>query len=116
MMSYRMKRKLVMGIIVAVFAVLMLFVFGGMKASADSTLRVNERKFFTSYVVKSGDCLWDIAGDYMTKEYADRYDYIDEVIESNQLESDDLYPGQLLILPYYADAPIEDCLVLSMDN
>ncbi len=116
MMSYTMKRKLVIGIIVAVFAIMMLFVFGGMRASADSTLRVNERKFFTSYVVKSGDCLWDIAGDYMTKEYMNRNEYIDEVIESNQLESDELYPGQLLILPYYADMPVEDIMLLSMEN
>ena len=105
-MSYRLKRRLIIVAIVIVFAALVLFVFGGTKASADSNLRVNERKFYTSYVVKNGDCLWDIAGEYMTKEYTDRNEYIEEVMESNQLEGTDLYPGQLIILPYYADIPM----------
>lgn len=104
-MSYKLKKKLLTVIVVIILVFIMVFVFAGTKASADTNLRVNERKYFTSYVVESGDTLWDIAGKYMTREYRDRNEYIREVAVTNQMNSDELRPGQLLLLPYYADAP-----------
>ena len=105
-MSYKVKKRLFTIIIVLVLIFIMVFVFGGTKASADTNLRVNERKYFTGYVVQSGDTLWDIAGKYMTEEYRDRNEYIKEVAISNQMDSYDITPGKLIILPYYADAPL----------
>ena len=105
-MSYKVKKRLLTVIIVLALVFIMVFVFGGTKVSADTNLRVNERKYFTSYVVKSGDTLWDIAGEYITKEYRDRNEYIKEVAVSNQMETYDIKPGQLILLPYYADAPL----------
>ena len=105
-MSYNVKKRLITVIIILALVFIMVFVFGGTKVSADTNLRVNERKYFTSYVVQSGDTLWDIAGNYMTKEYRDRNEYIKEVALSNQMESYDIRPGQLILLPYYADAPL----------
>ncbi len=105
-MSYNVKKRLFTVIIILALVFIMVFVFGGTKVSADTNLRVNERKYFTSYVVQSGDTLWDIAGNYMTKEYRDRNEYIKEVALSNQMESYDIRPGQLILLPYYADAPL----------
>ena len=41
----------------------------------------------------------------MTDEYDSIYEYINEVMESNHLENTNIKYGQMLILPYYADAP-----------
>ena len=61
---------------------------------------------FYKLCCKSGDSLWDIADTYMTTGYSCVDEYIGEVIKSNRLESDVIYPGQLLILPYYSDRPL----------
>lgn len=105
-MRKSISQKLAILFIVIALAVFAGLLFGAEEASADCPGRVNERKFFTSYTVKSGDTLWDIAGHYMTEEYTDTYEYIREITTSNHLDSTDIYPGQLLVLPYYADKPM----------
>jgi hypothetical protein len=60
-------------------------------------------KYYTSIQLESGDTLWDIANEYMTKEYSDADAYIREVKEINYLSSDDITAGMYLIVPYYSD-------------
>lgn len=105
-MEYSMKKRLIVIIMIIIFTTILLFFLRGNKALADSNMRVNDRKFFTSYVVKPGDTLWDIASEYITVEYSDRNEYIEEVMTSNRMVSSNIYDGQLIILPYYADQPI----------
>ena len=100
------KEKVITVCTIIALVLIAVFIFGSTTASADSNLRVNERKYFTSYVVKSGDTLWAIAGDYITPEYTSRNEYIREILTSNRMDSTDIYPGQLIIVPYYADAPL----------
>ncbi len=96
-----------MGIVFIVFLVVFIFYISGSKASASDDMRINDRKFFASYVVQDGDTLWTIAENYITKEYTSINEYIDEVKTSNHLGSDMIKPGTLLVVPYYADKPIE---------
>ena len=111
-MNYKTKKVLVMGAILVIFSLTFMKFLQGTESSASTDLRVNERKYFTSYVVKDGDSLWNIATRYMTGEYASVNDYIEEVIASNHLSTDGyIYEGQLLVLPYYADEPEAVCLV-----
>ena len=107
MMKRCFKEKVITICTIIILVFIAVFVFGSTTTSADSNLRVNERKFFTSYVVKSGDTLWEIANNYITPEYTDTNEYIREIITSNQMDSTDIYPGQLMLIPYYADAPID---------
>ncbi len=100
-----LKRRFATLFILIALAFILVFVFGSTKASADSHQRLNERKFFTSYVVESGDTLWEIARQYITPEYSSMDKYIYEICETNQMDSDVIYPGQLILIPYYADAP-----------
>lgn len=51
----------------------------------------------TTYVVRSGDCLWYIAEDYCP-DGMDKRDYICLVSERNDLKSDVLHLGQELII------------------
>lgn len=105
-MNGALKKKLLTIVVILVIAFLAVFLFGSLQVTADSSTRTNERKYYTSYVVEKGDTLWDIASEYKTSEYTSNQEYIEEVITSNQLDSTEIYPGQLIILPYYADQPL----------
>ncbi|MBB5263773.1 LysM repeat protein [Catenibacillus scindens] len=100
------KKRTVTVFLMIIIGLICFLIFGSTKVSADAHVQTNARKYFTSYVVKSGDSLWDIADTYMTTGYSCVDEYIGEVIKANRLESDVIYPGQLLILPYYSDRPL----------
>lgn len=61
-------------------------------------------KLVTSVEVKKGDSLWSIASNYMTAEYDDVNEYVEELKKSNGLTSDQIHAGNFIIVPYYADA------------
>ena len=104
-MNYKLRKALVMVVIFAVFTTTFMKFIMGTSSSASTDMRVNERKYFKSYVVQKVDILWSIAECYMTDEYDSYESYIDEVIDSNHLGSDYLREGQLIVIPYYSDSP-----------
>ena len=57
-------------------------------------------KYFHKIYVESGDTLWSIASENKTDKESTT-DYIKEVKSINKLKSDDLYAGQMLVVPYY---------------
>lgn len=59
---------------------------------------------YETYVVQSGDTLWDIADTHMDGSYDNHQDYIDEVMRANGLKSCHIYDGQLIIIPCTVDA------------
>ncbi len=103
-----MRKLFIFAVLVGVFAMVFLFPWNAAEVKANESLNMNHRKYFTSYVVEKDDTLWDIAEEHMTEEYESIYIYIDEVMESNHLKSTNIKYGQMLILPYYADAPMSD--------
>ena len=104
-MSCKGRKSIIILCVLFIFTTLLFLFVKGMPVSAETSNRINERKYFTSHVVKQGDTLWDICDIYMTEEYSGRDEYIEEVKTSNKLDSDYIYEGQLLIIPYYADKP-----------
>ena len=46
--------------------------------------------------------LWDIAGNYITSEYADMNEYINEVCDINHISRDEIYAGRYIVVPYYS--------------
>lgn len=59
-------------------------------------------KYYTQIEIQAGDSLWDIAGEYMEHgPYESRKDYMNEVVELNQLSSTTIIQGQHLVVPYY---------------
>lgn len=58
-------------------------------------------KYYKSIEITSGDTLWSIAKEHMTEEYDSVYEYIDEVMEMNNLESEQIQEGQYLTVAYY---------------
>lgn len=59
-------------------------------------------KYYTQIEIANGDSLWDIAGKYMMHgPYETRKDYMEEVMELNQLSSTTIISGQHLVVPYF---------------
>ena len=54
--------------------------------------------------IQRGDTLWSIASTYISDEYKDLNEYIDEIMISNGMSSDIIQAGKYIIVPYYADA------------
>lgn len=54
--------------------------------------------------IHRGDTLWSIASEYMSDEYDDMNEYIEEIKDSNGMVSDEIHAGNYIIVPYYADA------------
>lgn len=61
-------------------------------------------KLVTSVEIKKGDTLWSIASRYITDEYDDINEYIEEIMRSNGLTSETIHAGNHIIVPYYTDS------------
>ena len=64
-----MKKLFVLLIILGILGMVFLFPWSAAEVQANDSMRTNERKYFTSYIVERDDTLWDIAGRYMTVSY-----------------------------------------------
>lgn len=71
------------------------FLFG-MKVNAKNEIDL----VFKSIYVENGDTLWSISNKYAPKS-TDLRDYIDNVMEINQLKTSMLKPGQMLNVPIF---------------
>lgn len=88
--------------LLVLIAGLIIFRVTASTASAGGNMPEARYKYYTSIQLHSGDTLWSIAETYMTDEYEDIYEYIDEVMEINHLGSDHLQAGSKLCVPYYS--------------
>ena len=78
------------------------FLFGSILSSAQNT-RIEEPiefKYYKSIVIQPGDSLWSLAETYADSE-SNRKEYIEELKQINQLDSEKIQTGKHLIIPYY---------------
>lgn len=68
---------------------------------AHDTKEVVMHKYYKSIEITSGDTLWSIAEENMSDEYESIYEYIEEVMDMNNLETDEIHDGQHLTVAYY---------------
>lgn len=87
-------------IVIAVFIIIASVLFGAIKAQAAQN-RISY-KYYTSIQVAKGDTLWNIAADYITDDYDDMHDYIEEICSINHISDDDIHAGQYITIPYYS--------------
>lgn len=72
------------------------------KATTNEEAKNVYYKYYTQIEIEEGDSLWEIAGEYMEHgPYDSRKDYMNEVVEINQLSSTTIIKGQHLVVPYY---------------
>ena len=84
--------------IAVIFIVLTLYPNKSNAQSQDGT----SYKYFHKIYVESGDTLWSIASENKSDKESTT-DYIKEVKSINKLKADDLYAGQMLVVPYYEE-------------
>lgn len=84
---------------IGAITMILLIVLGCMKmVNADEA--VEYKKSFTTIEVCSGDTLTSIAKEYAISE-ADYKEYIEEVVQINQLKGDVIHSGCYLMVPVY---------------
>ena len=59
------------------------------------------QKYYTSIEVEEGDTLWSISEEYMTSEYNDRNEYMNEVRQMNHITGSEIRSGSIILVPYY---------------
>ncbi len=59
-------------------------------------------KYYTSLKVETGDTIWDLADEHISKEYDSIQEYIKEVEVINNIDADNITEGQILVFPYYS--------------
>lgn len=64
------------------------------------------QKYFTHITIEAGDTMWDIASRYITDEYDSVNAYINEVEHMNHITGDEITEGSSIMIPYYAEHPL----------
>ncbi len=76
--------------------------FGSLFARAEEPVDTSAHKYYTNVEIQPGDTLWTIADAYMDSHYANRKEYLNELMELNHMSSNLLISGRKLIVPYYS--------------
>lgn len=87
------------------FLALLITLIFSVRAAATAnagTADSSRTKYYTSIRIEKDVSLWEIACDHMTEEYNSQQEYIEEVMQMNHLESDVIYEGAYLCIPYYS--------------
>lgn len=102
----RNQRRIVFLLAVCIL-IIVLMIFCSVSAvqanEEQSHLQEETYKYYTSVYVDRDDTLWGIASEYMTDEYTDIYEYMDEVKTINHLTDDHLQYGTVICVPYYSE-------------
>lgn len=93
--------KILIFAFILIVIVFVSFYFNSRNASAE--ISTNRNKQVVSIQIESGDTLWGIAKEYITEEYNDINQYIEEIKSCNGLFEDTIHEGNHLIVPYYTD-------------
>lgn len=100
---YETNRKRIGVLGVALVLILLVLSVGLITQTVKAERSGNRSKLITSVEVKKGDTLWSIAATYMSDEYDSIHDYIEEIMKSNGMVSEEIHAGNYIIVPYYAD-------------
>lgn len=82
-------------------------IFIGVKASAYArSTRINDygrQMVFTTYRVKTGDTIWEIASDLaaLNPEFNDVRQYMAAIMKANRMGSGEIRSGQIILIPYF---------------
>lgn len=102
-----MKRKMIWGMVFIVWFAASsagFLIFGILRTTAAKG-RAERVQYVTCVEIRPGDTLWSIASAYLTEEYRDIPEYVEELKRCNRLIRDEIHAGQKLIVPYYTNAP-----------
>lgn len=105
-------QKIMSGILVAMLAVMFSLIVNSSFVNAeDRNSQSEHEKYYKSIAIEYGDTLWGIAVEYKGVHYESVYDYIDEVMQINNLITDRIHAGQYLTVPYFNKCNCDDYCV-----
>ena len=94
------RQRILLALIVALLIFSTTFLVTGIILRAQDS--APSYKYYTSISVKSGDTLGSIAQRYISKEYRDIDEYVNEVRSINHIDDSSIYAGEKIIVPYYS--------------
>lgn len=90
----------VVGLFLGLIMFFSIFAFSGKVNAQDDRIL---HKYYTSVSVAPGDTLWTIAEEYSDLGYDSRREYINEVMEINNMtNANDIQSGSVIYIPYYS--------------
>ena len=97
------KRRMMLLLVTLLLITVGTVVFGSSFTFAkDNESAANQQfKYYKSVMIEAGDSLWSIAEEYKTEHYANTQEYIDELVDLNNLSSETIHAGQYLMIIYY---------------
>lgn len=100
----RERRKICIAALLTAAAVFFMgVVCGSLFAKASEQTGDSAQKYYANIEIQPGDTLWEIAGTYMDSHYANRTEYLNELMSLNHMSDSLIVSGQKIIVPYYAD-------------
>lgn len=95
-----MKKFLIIGLMLAAF-------YSGffghtlVNAHAEEKVQSELKRCYTSILIRPGDSLWDIAGQYSRGSGLSVKEYIDELKKINGLRNENIHSGKYLTIVYF---------------
>ena len=98
MLNNKIRISMLAILAIVLFTVFLLFVLpvGRVEASDEQQKTAAD---YVSYVVRSGDTLWDIADSHLSDRYPTHAEYINELMRVNGLKNSDIFEGELIVIP-----------------
>lgn len=97
-------KKVILAVIAFVVVLFFTFSYNAITSQANEDTSDVTYKYFTSFEIEQGDSLWSIAEAHIDYDHYDSIqDYIDEVVDINNLKSESIKSGQCIIIPYFSN-------------
>lgn len=105
--KYKSKNNLVRFLLataVVAATVCLILVSNKKVVSADESGKAPQlNKYYKSITIEPGDTLWSIAEEYKSGAYKTTKDYVEELMDMNDVHSGRITSGQKLVVAYYAE-------------
>ena len=96
------RNKVVLTVITLIIVLTAVLSFQSITSQAQDENMEVTYKYFTSHEVEQGDSLWSIALEHIDYNYYDSVqDYVDEVMDINNMNDDTIIYGQCIVIPYF---------------
>jgi len=89
--------------IVSVVTCVLIFTNKNVSSADESANGIILNKYYKTITIQSGDTLWDIAKEYKAGNYQTTKEYVNELKEMNNLNTDNITSGQKLVVAYFAE-------------
>lgn len=99
-----LRNKIIFTVMSLIIIVTAVFAFQSFVSKAQEENPDVTYKYFTSLEIEQGDTLWNIAQEYIDYGYYDNVqEYVDEVLDINNMSDDTIKAGQCIIIPYFSN-------------